>query len=66
MSKEFYSVKEVADLLGVSSDHVQGLIRQGDLIAYRVGAKAYRIKKEDLDTFLEQRRTKRDDVEKRD
>ena len=61
MSKEFLSVKEVAELLGVSSDHVQGLIRQGELIAYRVGAKAYRIKQEDLDSFLEERKTKKEE-----
>ena len=59
MDKEFFSVKEIAEKLGVSVDTVQGLIRRKELVAYKVG-NTYRIKKEDFDTFMEERRTKKD------
>ena len=57
MDKEFLSVKEIADMLGVSVDTVQGWIRRKELIAYKVGTKAYRVKRSDLQKFLEERRT---------
>jgi excisionase family DNA binding protein len=60
MEKEYFSVKEIADKLGVSVDTVQGLIRRKELVAYKVG-NTYRIKKEDFDKFMEERRTKRDE-----
>jgi excisionase family DNA binding protein len=60
MDKEFFSVKEIAEKLGVSVDTVQGLIRRKELVAYKVG-NTYRIKKEDFDKFMEERRTKRDE-----
>ena len=59
MDKEFFSVKEIAEKLGVSVDTVQGLIRRKELVAYKVG-NTYRIKKEDFDKFMEERRTKKD------
>ena len=63
MDKEFFSVKEIAEKLGVSVDTVQGLIRRKELVAYKVG-NTYRIKKEDFDKFMEERRTKKDGEEK--
>ena len=61
MDKEFLSVKEIAEILGVSVDTVQGWIRRKELVAYKVGAKAYRVKREDFDKFLAERRTKKDE-----
>jgi excisionase family DNA binding protein len=61
MSKEFLTVKEIADTLDVSTDTVQGWIKRGELVAFKVGPKAYRVKKEDFDKFLEERRTDRKD-----
>ena len=61
MDKEFLSVKEIAEMLGVSVDTVQGWIRRKELVAYKVGTKAYRVKREDLDKFLAERRTKKDE-----
>jgi excisionase family DNA binding protein len=63
MEKEYLSVKEIADKLGVSADTVQGLIRRKELVAYKVG-NTYRIKKEDFDKFMEERRTDKKDEEK--
>jgi len=60
MDKEFFSVKEIAEKLGVSVDTVQGLIRRKELVAYKVG-NTYRIKKEDFDKFMEERRTRKDE-----
>ncbi len=61
MEKAFLSVKEIAELLGVSVDTVQGWIRRKELIAYKVGTKAYRVKREDFEKFLAERRTKKDE-----
>ena len=55
--EEFYTVREVAERLKVKVETVQGWIRKGELIAYKVG-KDYRIAKDDYLTFLRQRRTK--------
>lgn len=56
MDKEFYTVREIADLLEVTVDTIQSYIRRKELIAYRVG-NSYRIKREDFEKFLEKRRT---------
>jgi excisionase family DNA binding protein len=54
--KEYYSVEEIAQKLGVSVEAVRGWIRSLQLPAYRVG-KEYRIKVEDYEEFLKHRRT---------
>ena len=56
MSKEFLSVKEIADKLGVTVDTIQGYIRRKELQAFRIGNK-YVVRQEDFDRFLEKRRT---------
>ena len=60
MDKEFLSVKDIAELLGLKEDTIQGWIRRKELTAYKVG-NTYRVKREDLDQFLEERRTKKDE-----
>jgi excisionase family DNA binding protein len=47
----FLTVHEVADLLRVSSMTVYRLIKGGELRAVRVG-KSYRVREDDLDTFI--------------
>jgi excisionase family DNA binding protein len=51
-----YTTSQAADILGVSLRRVQALIKRGQLQAERVG-KFYLISKEDLDAFIEARRT---------
>ena len=55
MEKRFYSVKEIADDLGVKEDTVRDWIRRRELAAYRVG-RELRIQKEDYEKFLAKRR----------
>lgn len=50
---ELLTVAEVADLLRVSTMTVYRLIRGGDLAAVRVG-RNYRVRRGDLDAYLEQ------------
>jgi excisionase family DNA binding protein len=59
MEKEFLSVRDIAELLGLKEDTIQGWIRRKELVAYKVG-NTYRVKREDLDKFLEERRTRKD------
>ena len=59
MDKEFLSVREIAEMLGLKEDTIQGWIRSGSLPAIKLG-NTYRVKRRDLDTFLDQRRTNRD------
>jgi excisionase family DNA binding protein len=47
-----YSVREVADALGVSVKTVRKLIREGTLAAFRPGARAFKVKPEDLDDYI--------------
>jgi len=63
MSTQWLSVEDIARELGVHVDTVRNWIKQKRLIAYRVG-RDYRIKREDYDKFLEERRTLKDDDEK--
>jgi excisionase family DNA binding protein len=53
----FFTPKEVADLLRVSSMTVYRLIQSGDLRAVRVG-RAYRILEDDIDAYLTDRFTR--------
>jgi excisionase family DNA binding protein len=52
----FVTVAEVADLLRVSNMTVYRLVQSGQLPATRVG-RSYRIREEDLDSYLAQQYT---------
>ena len=55
--KEFMSLEEVADFLGVTYQLIYRLVRSGELPAARLG-KLYRVSRTDLSAYLE--RTKRE------
>lgn len=63
MSKEFLTVEQIANELGLSEETVLRWIRKKELKAYRLG-KTYRITKEDYQEFLDQRYTGRINEEK--
>lgn len=50
-----YKVERVAELLDLHPDTIRRYIREGKLKAYKIG-KGFRIKKESLDKFLEERK----------
>lgn len=50
--KMFYSPREVAELLNVTSATVRNLVKRGEIPAIRIGA-AYRVKKEVIDKLME-------------
>lgn len=54
MSKEeqYYTIKEVAEILKVAYLTVYRWVKDGKIDAYKLG-KEYRIKKVDLDNFVE-------------
>ena len=53
--KEFLSLEEVADTLGVTYQLIYKLARGGEIPAIRVG-KLYRISRKELDAYLERSR----------
>ena len=57
VSTEWLSVEDVAKELKVNPERVRGWIRRKELLAYRIGGKEYRIKREDLNNFLQEGRT---------
>ena len=59
MSKEWYSVKEVAKELGLTEETIRNYIRSGQLVAHEFG-NTYRIHQDDLQHFLRERRTRKD------
>jgi len=62
MSRQWLSPEEIAEELGLkSAETVRGWIRRRELPATKLGNRVYRVKREDLDRFLEERRTKKDD-----
>jgi excisionase family DNA binding protein len=60
MADNWLTVKEIAEELKVEISTVQGWIREKKLIAYKVG-RDYRIKREDYDRFLKERRTDKEE-----
>lgn len=57
MQETYYSTKRVAKILEVKTITIRRWIQSGKLIAYKIG-KELRIKKSDLDSFLNSRRVK--------
>lgn len=57
MEEAYYSTKRVAKILDVKTITIRRWIQSGKLIAYKIG-KELRIKKSDLDSFLNSRRVK--------
>lgn len=53
---KFYSTDELSELLNIPKRTIQYWIRQGDLVAIKLG-KEYRIAESDLQAFLENRKT---------
>ena len=54
---EFYTIKEAADLLGVSPFTLRRYIKKGNLEAYAIGD-GWRIKKDDLEKFVSNSKVK--------
>lgn len=54
--KEFLSLEEVADLMGVTYQLIYRLVRSGELPAVRLG-KLYRVSNADLRAYLEKSKT---------
>jgi len=57
-NKEYYTSEEIARILSIHVATVRRWIREGKLPAILLG-KSYRVTKEDLRRFLEERRTNR-------
>jgi excisionase family DNA binding protein len=53
----FLTPQEVSDLLQVSVQTVRRWIKDEELPAYKVGPRVWRIRKVDLDVWLEQQRS---------
>ena len=51
MDKEFYTIQEIADILGLHVKTVRSYVRQGRIAGTRLG-KQYRISKGDLEAFI--------------
>ena len=56
VEKEFLSLEEVADLLGVNYQLIYRQVRGGLLPAARIG-RVYRVSKKDLEAYLENAKT---------
>jgi excisionase family DNA binding protein len=56
MTRELYTVKEVADLLRVSPRTVRKMIAEGELPALKIRDE-WRIEQRDIDTLIERQKT---------
>jgi excisionase family DNA binding protein len=54
---QFLTVAEIAELLKLNQQTIRNMIDRGDLPAIRVGARRVRIRRADLEHFLEQGQT---------
>ncbi len=55
--EEFYTLQEVADRLKVTYRTVYRWVQENRLPAYQIGAGSWRVRKEDLEEFLQDRKT---------
>jgi excisionase family DNA binding protein len=58
--EEYYSVEQVAKMLGLKVPTIREYIKHGDLQAYRFG-KVLRIKKEDFIQFTQSKKIRKDE-----
>ena len=49
--KEFYTIQEIADILGLHVKTVRNYVRQGRIVSTKVG-KQYRVPRQDLEAFI--------------
>lgn len=56
LTKDFYSVTEVADLLGVSRQAILDRINRTTLHAIRIGEKAYAISRNEVQRVIKRRK----------
>ena len=55
--QSFLNPQEISDLLRVSVQTVRRWIKEGSLPAYKVGPRMWRIRKTDLDEWLDRQRS---------
>jgi excisionase family DNA binding protein len=60
--EEVYTVQEVAQNLKVSERTVRNWIESGELPAFPIGKRGYRISKADLQTFIDARKKRNLDI----
>lgn len=56
MQERMYTVQEVAQQLRVSERTVRNWIEQGELTAFSIGKRGYRIGESDLNAFINKRK----------
>lgn len=56
LPQEFYTVKELADLLRVTEMTIYRWVKRGELAAYQIG-RVMRFRRDDIEAFLEKHRT---------
>lgn len=56
LEKEFYSTKELAELLGVTELTIHRLVKKGDLVCVNVG-RVRRFARSDIQAFIERNRS---------
>ncbi len=53
---QLYTVQQVQGLLGLSYRQVLLMIKTGEIPGYKISERAYRIRANDLDSFIESKR----------
>ncbi len=61
MENDFLTVKQIAEKLQVKTFTVLEWIRSGELPAYRIGKREYRVKVKDFEQYLKDRRVDKQD-----
>ena len=57
LDKEFYTVRELAQLLSVNPMTVYRMVDRGELPVYIIGGRAKRFRKQDIEEYLKKVRT---------
>ena len=62
VADKLLSTKQVADMLGLHEETIRQYIKRGELLAIRLG-KEYRIRESEVERFLQERQTGKDEHE---
>ena len=52
LEKEFYTVRELAELLSVNPMTIYRMVDRGELPVYTIGGRAKRFRKDDIEAYL--------------
>ena len=65
MPGKILNLKQVSEILGVTSRSVQNLILRGELHGFRVGERTWKVEEEEVDAYIQRQKQRAEQEAKR-